>query len=144
MGNHPQILAACPPFALPRLQAALEAHVRLVPATSMEEAQKTLQANPDIVLIVCGVHFDESRMFELLDYARRGFPQVPFVCVRVLDAEIPRISRHALDIAAQSMGATAYLDLPQLQAEVGREAAERRLREVVLEQLGASRIERAR
>ncbi len=144
MGNNPQILAACPPFALPRLQAALGVDARLVPATSMEEAQKTLQANPEIALILCGVHFDESRMYDLLDYARRRFPQTPFVCVRVLDAEIPRISRRALDIAAQSMGAAAYVDLPQLQAEAGSEAAERRLREVVLGQLGASRTERAR
>jgi hypothetical protein len=74
-------------------------------------------------------------MFDLLKYAGREFPQLPFVCVRVLDAEIPRVSREALQIAVRSLGGAAFIDLPGLTEKLGREEAENQLRSAVLAQL---------
>jgi hypothetical protein len=130
--TNPNVLAACPPFALPTLHKVLGAYVRFVPVASLEAAKTALASNPRIALVLCGVHFDESRMYELLQHARRLFAHIPFVCVRVLDAEIPRVSREALRIAAESLGATAFIDLPTLVSQIGNEAAERELRNVVL------------
>ena len=113
MARDPKILAACPPFALPTLERVLGGYVHLVPAATLGAAQSILSTDRRITLIVCGVHFDESRMYDLLRYARYEFPHKPFVCVRVLDSEIPRISREALSIAAETLGASAYVDVPR-------------------------------
>jgi CheY-like chemotaxis protein len=135
MHKSTQVLAACPPFALPALQRILGGYTKLVPATSLDEARRILESNTAIAMIVCGVHFDESRMYELLEYARQAYPQVPFVCVRVLNTELPKISREALRIAAESSGATAFIDLPALVERSGQEQADSVLRTAVIARL---------
>ncbi len=131
----PNVLAACPPFALPPLEKALGADAQLVPVNRLDVAEAVLKSNVALRMIVCGVHFDESRMYELLELARRDYPGVPFVCARILDAEIPKVSREALRIAAETMGAEAFIDLPELVAQLGPEAAEEKLRELLLAHL---------
>ena len=41
-------------------------------------------------MVICGVYFDESRMYELLDYVRTRFPALPFLCARILNTETVR------------------------------------------------------
>jgi hypothetical protein len=129
------VLAACPPFALPPLEKALGGYVTLLHASSLDAAEAALRANSRISMVVCGVYFDESRMYDLLALVKREFTHVSFVCVRVLDAEISKISREALRIASERMGADAYLDLPSLVEKHGKEEAERFLRSQVLARL---------
>jgi hypothetical protein len=129
------VLTACPPFALPTLEKALGGYVSLLHVSSLEAAEAALRTNSRISAVVCGVHFDESRMYDLLALVKREFPHVPFVCVRVLDAEIPKISREALRIAAESMGANGYLDFPSLIEKHGSDDAEGYLRSHVLARL---------
>jgi hypothetical protein len=131
------VLAACPPSALPALERALGAYVSLVHVTSLDAAHVALRTNPRIGLIICGIYFDESRMYELLGLARDEWPRLPFVCVRVLDTEIPRISREALRIAAEQLGAAQYVDLPDLISGLGVEGADSELRHAVLSRLPA-------
>jgi hypothetical protein len=135
MSNKPEVLAACPPFALPLLEKALGSYVNLVPVLSLDAAQKMLASKSHIALILCGVHFDEWRMYDLLRYVRNGYPHVPFVCVRLLDTEIPRVSREALRIAAESLGAVGFVDMPELTRERGLEEAEKELMNTVLSRL---------
>jgi hypothetical protein len=98
----------------------------------MEQARKTLNEVP-IALVVCGVYFDEHRMYDLLRYTRENFPEIPVVCARIVDAEIPRISREALEIAARSLGAAAFVDMTNtLSAAGGDAAADAELRTAVL------------
>jgi hypothetical protein len=133
------VLAACPPSALPALERALGGYAALVHVTSLKAAELTLRTNPRIGLIICGIYFDESRMYELLGLVRGEWPLIPFVCVRVLDTEIPRISREALRIAAEQLGAAEYVDLPELIAGLGVEGADSELRRAVLSRLPAAR-----
>ena len=135
MARDPGILAACPTFALPTLERAVGGYVRVVPAASLDAAKSILETDRRIALIVCGVHFDESRMYDLLRYASYEFPRKPFICVRILDAEIPLVSREAIRIAAEALGASAYVDVPDLIRAVGPEAAETELRNAVLARL---------
>jgi hypothetical protein len=119
-----QVLAACPPSALPTIERLLGSHVALIAAHSLEAAQQALQRNAELAMVVCGIHFDESRMYELLEYTRQHFPSIPFISVRILDTKLPPISRHSIAIATQSRGAVAYVDFADAAAERGQEAAD--------------------
>jgi hypothetical protein len=101
----------------------------------MTDAVGALARNSDLSVVICGVHFDESRMFDLLRCVRSRFPKLPFVCVRILNAELPRISRDAIELAARTLGATAFIDFPDLVAQRGEKEAEQDLRRVVLMQV---------
>jgi hypothetical protein len=62
------VLIAAIPLAVERLCRLLPDH-RTVCPTTLAEAQVAL-ARERFALAIMGVHFDESRMFDLLSYAR--------------------------------------------------------------------------
>ena len=132
-GLHAESSCAPPPSSVRRANCTTQNQSKI--CAGADQAEETLRNNPRISMILCGVHFDESRMYDLLRYAKREHPRTPFVCVRVLDAEIPRVSREALRIAAESMGADAYIDLPSLSEQLGKDDAETQLRSTVLARL---------
>lgn len=79
---------------------------------TMDEAQRALEREA-FDLVVVTVHFDESRMFDLLRYLQssgrhRGRP---VVCVRSHHFNSPTITIEGLEIAAKTLGATLFLDL---------------------------------
>jgi hypothetical protein len=98
-------------------------------ADNLQQAERLLCERP-FDLIVCTVFFDESRMFDLLRFAKSEveWAQIPFVCVRlrrhVLDAAI---AREGLAFTCQALGA-AYLDVadygtdpePEMRAAIER------------------------
>jgi CheY-like chemotaxis protein len=94
-----------------RLSALLSGH-ELTFVNTLDEAKKTLTGR-NFDLIVIGVHFDESRMFDLLRYVRgqERHRATPVVCV--LSAEFARhaIAAEGLEIAVKALGGTAYVDL---------------------------------
>ena len=64
-------------------------------------------------LIVIGMHFDESRMFELQRYVR-GLPElkhVPVICVQCLDVLLSDAVLKNMDDAVKALGGTAFVDL---------------------------------
>src|ERR671936_103041 len=131
----PRVLAAFPTIALDALEKILGEHVELVPVTSMQPALHALERDPALALVLCGVHFDSSRMYDLLRYVRQRFPALPFVCCRVFSAELPQISREAIALAAQTLGASAFVDLPALGEQFGPQEGEKPLSTLVLGQL---------
>jgi hypothetical protein len=122
-----KVLVACPPFALATVERALSSHADLICVNTLATARAQLAAHLDIAMVVCGVHFDESRMFDLLEYARRERVHVPFVCVRVLDVEAPRTPAESIHVATKALGAVDYVDVVAMVREQGRDAAESRL-----------------
>lgn len=118
----------------------LAGRVELVSATAMQPALQALERDPSISLVICGVHFDGSRMYDLLRYVRTRHPRLPFLCCRILSSEIPQISREAITLAARSLGAAGFADLPALTDQLGEEQAEARFRSMVLEQLPLRRV----
>ncbi len=135
----PRILAACPLLGLSTLERIFAECAELVFVNTLAGARDVLVANRDIDLVICSVHFDESRMYELLDYAQRTFPFLPFVCVRVLDGEVSCPSGDAIALAAETLGAAAYVDFAASMVNDGREAAEHLLASVVTTHLHARR-----
>jgi len=130
-----KVLAACPPFAMPAIERALGPHVDITFVNTLVLARELMRTTENLAMVICGVHFDESRMYDLLDYARRDFPHVPFLCVRILQSEIPQISLRALAIAAESLGAIGMIDFAATAVEKGQAAAEQNLRTAVLARL---------
>jgi hypothetical protein len=77
-----RILVASVPQAYTRLFAVLSGH-ELSFARTLTEAQTALDRD-GFDLVMVGVHFDESKMFELLQYVKADarYTQVPLVCFR--------------------------------------------------------------
>ncbi|HXU42975.1 MAG TPA: hypothetical protein VN675_11655 [Burkholderiales bacterium] len=63
--------------------------------------------------MVIGLHFDESRMFELLSHVRAlpAYEDVPVVCVQGLGFLIPESVMKTVDMAVKVLGGTAFVDL---------------------------------
>jgi DNA-binding response OmpR family regulator len=94
-----------------RLAEILAGH-DLVFVRTLQEAQRALERQP-FDLVVVGVHFDDSRMFDLLRYlqasGRHGGR--PLVCVRSQHFLSSAITIEGLEIAAKALGCTLFLDL---------------------------------
>jgi hypothetical protein len=82
----------------------------VVPALTLGQAQNAL-ARERFDLVVVAVHFDESRMFDLLRHLQASSHAGPVVCVRSHQFVSPAISIEGLEIAAKALGATLFVDL---------------------------------
>ncbi|HZQ73515.1 MAG TPA: hypothetical protein VFB08_11410 [Burkholderiales bacterium] len=109
-----KVLAALRPEAIVAVERALGEYAEILPVYTYESGLAELRSRPDLDLILCGIYFGQTRMFDLLRVARRDFPGVPFVCCRIGDTEIPQVTVEAVGIAAKSMGAAAFVNLPVL------------------------------
>jgi CheY-like chemotaxis protein len=82
----------------------------VIPARTLAEAQRAL-AGEKFDMIIVAVHFDESRMFDLLRHLQASGRSEPVVCVRSHQFVSPAITIEGLEIAAKALGATLFLDL---------------------------------
>jgi hypothetical protein len=113
MSKH-KVLAALRPEAIVAVERALGEYAAILPAYTLDDALTLLRSRAEVDLILCGIYFGQTRMFDLLRVARQEFPQLPFVCCRIGDTEIPQVTVEAVGIAAQSMGAAGFINLPLL------------------------------
>lgn len=100
---------------------------------TLAEAKRAL-ARDDFTLIIIGVHFDESRMFDLLRQVRADerHQAAPVVCVASQPFDTP-ISVEGLEIATRALAADAFVDFAKY---AGRDASNEALRSVVERLLG--------
>jgi DNA-binding response OmpR family regulator len=90
-----------------RRLAAILAGNELVFVRTLGEAQRMLRERRfDLVLV--GVHFDESRMFDLMREVTDG---TQVVCVRSQQFQSHAITLEGLEIAAKALGCALFLDL---------------------------------
>ena len=103
-----------------RISAMLNGH-DLTFVRSLDDARSTL-AGRNFDLIVIGVHFDESRMFDLLRHVRwqERHRATPVVCVLSADFTRHAIAAEGLEIAVKALGGTAYLDLKGMSDSAAR------------------------
>jgi len=83
-------------------------------------------------MIVCGIHYDNSRLFELLRAANANpkLAAIPFVCVRLLGSNLaPALIQTWKSPAARSR---QFLDLYVLERSLGLEKAESELGRILL------------
>ncbi|MEC4723757.1 hypothetical protein RY831_32045 [Noviherbaspirillum sp. CPCC 100848] len=132
----PNVLVAEVPEVVPIVQEAWGECFALTFCTSMQEATNRLNDGFDV--IVCGTHFAESKMFDLLRLAK-SLPEVqtvPFLCVRVLDGELDNTAFQGISIACCALGAAGFIDLNRWRRELGFIQAREKLRDLVF-MLGA-------
>ena len=106
-----KVLIADVPEMDERLRECLPGH-DLSFVRTMDEAMRALRHRA-FHLVVIGLHFDESRMFELLRYVR-GLPaykDVPVICVQGIEFLLSDSVLKNIDVAVKAMGGTAFVDL---------------------------------
>ena len=113
------------------VERALGGYVEVVPAYTFEDAVRRLQGR-EISLVLCGIYFDETRMFDLLRFVKGKHPGLRFVCCRIGQSEVPEVTLEAVGIAAKSMGAEEFVDMPLLRPDP---AADQEFRSLVLRHL---------
>jgi DNA-binding response OmpR family regulator len=122
-----RILVADRPESDRRIGAILAGH-ELVLARSLPEALRALRDGRFDLLLV-GVHFDESRMFDLMRELPEG---TQVLCVRSQQFQSHAITLEGLEIAAKALGCTLFLDLTWYADDETGNGAVRKLIEVLL------------
>jgi CheY-like chemotaxis protein len=117
-----KILVADVPELDARLVGALSGQ-ELYFVRSLDEAVRALE-HEDFDLLIISVHFDDSRMFDLLRQARSEGRNkgIPIVCVREPGIGFTAISRHTLEVTCRALEANAFIDLSNLRDEDERAA----------------------
>ncbi|HEX7889020.1 MAG TPA: hypothetical protein VF522_06630 [Ramlibacter sp.] len=132
MSTGPRILVADSAEAHAAFRAALSSSFELVYAASFEDAKKALDPAP--ALVVCGCHFDEGRMYDLLRHlkATHGLTRVPFMAVRCVPGELLDDALYeSVKIAVRALGGNAFVDLLRWQRRWGTAEASHRLTHLV-------------
>lgn len=101
--------------------------LKLVSTLSEAQAALTLseialpERRSSFDLVICSVHFDDSRMFELLEHVRKvdHYDKLPFLVITVMPTVVPVDS--SIKAGAEALGAYGFLDLHLLpQEEAGK------------------------
>lgn len=113
--------------ATERLRRILQGH-ELTVAAHVEEAKAELQKR-EFDMVILGVHFDESRMFELLRLVRT-FPMnqlTPVVCMLTAPSRLSDVAIEGIDHAVKAMLANAFLNLSRFPDDEAGDARVRRI-----------------
>ena len=126
-----RILVADTPDSDRRVAEILAGH-EVVPVRTLAEAQRLLSQQAfDLVLI--GVHFDDSRMFDLVRHVRAaGQTEPPVVCMRSHRFISPGLSVEGMEVAARALSCNLFLDLTRYADDASGNAEVRKLLEGLL------------
>jgi hypothetical protein len=119
--SRPVLVAAVPTVA-ERLCRLLPEQRTVCPA-SLREAQGEL-AREHFALAIMGVHFDESRMFDLISCVRASALNraVPIVCVLGVRRTLSTLTVHLLEETINGMPGCQFLDLTAIADDLGGNA----------------------
>jgi len=112
----------------------LEGH-ELVFVMTLREAMQQLAEQNDLRMVIIGVHFDESRMFTLLDdiRARPKYRSIPILVVLSPGQfSFSEIAVEGIDRAVAALGANGFLNLDHFPDNAEGEARIRRIVDYML------------
>ena len=132
MAARQRVLVAVTPMGYVHARRALHHRFDLVSAFSIQQARVALQAD-GIDAILCSIHFDDSRMFDLLRVVHVVSPDTPFICCRILHSPLSRQAIEGLLTSARQLGCRGFVDFNELQRGLGLDEADRRLCEAVVD-----------
>ncbi|HEY9677712.1 MAG TPA: hypothetical protein V6C76_06870 [Drouetiella sp.] len=115
----PKILVADVPEGIARVAKCLGLRHDLVVAENVDQVMNKLETQP-IDLILCGMHFDESRMFDLLNLVKSDarWKYKPFICIREVNSAIFDEAKSSIVMSANSLGACFIDTLNMTDADV--------------------------
>lgn len=121
------MLVAAIPAAAERLCRLLAGERVVCPAT-LAEARAAL-ARERFALAVLGVHFDKSRMFDLIAFARASAlnREVPILCVLGVRRKMSYLTVRLLQETIEGMSGCAFLNLTAVPADEAGDALVRRV-----------------
>ena len=127
-----KVLIADTPAGDRRISEILSGH-QLEFVRTLSDAQRAVERN-GFALVLVGVHFDESRMFDLLRYLQaRGEPRgCAVICMRTHRFASPAITIEGLEIATKALGCNLFLDLTWYADDAAGNAAVRQLLEALI------------
>jgi hypothetical protein len=101
-------------------------------ASTLQSAMRRIEAG-EPQLVICGIHFDESRMFDLLQAANATAQGrlLPFLCFREIESELPPALFQGMEMSCRAMGAAGFVDLHHLKQLYGVEEADRTFRDII-------------
>lgn len=127
-----KVLIADTPAGDRRISEILSGHA-LEFVRTLADAQRAVQRD-GFALVLVGVHFDESRMFDLLRYVQaRGEPRgCAVICMRTHHFASTAITIEGLEIAAKALGCNLFLDLTWYADDAAGNGAVRKLLEALI------------
>jgi hypothetical protein len=127
----PKILVADLPEGQATIENIVGRDATLIAVGTLGEALQRLEGSIDMVL--CGIHFDESRMFDLLRLckAQDQSRSRPFLCYRDLESELQSTLLESLDISCRALGAAGFVDLYTLKRRYGIDQADREFAKLI-------------
>jgi hypothetical protein len=104
---------------------------RLCIVTTVDQAVEAF--HPDLDLIICGLHFDLGRMYELLKHTKSSpkMKDTPFLCVQLTGGILPYGVFKSMECAFQLLGGDMLVQVDKWRIEMGDDAAFAKLTEVV-------------
>lgn len=125
------ILVADTDEAFALVRDSLQGGAVLHHAPTLEHAKRLL--SPATPLVVCGCHFDEGRMYDLLRYmkGRPLFASTPFLVVRTVAGQLDDALYESVEIATRALGGDGFVDLYQWTLRHGKTEADHRLTRAV-------------
>jgi hypothetical protein len=109
-----RLLIAAQPAPWQALKSHLEAF-ELVHVMTTSEAFRVL-AESQFDVIVCTIAFDDSRMLDFLQAAKRSATVrgIPFICCRVLSSVLPDELVASVGATCRACGAADFLDIARM------------------------------
>src|SRR5215470_4595680 len=133
MSPEPVILVADHAEGFGVFRDALASPRTLVHADTLEDAKAVLAQGP--ALVVCGCHFDEGHLYDLLRHLKSlpGQENTPFLAVRCQRGELllDDALYESVKIAVRALGGNGFVDLLRWQRRWGEQEASHRLTQLV-------------
>lgn len=132
------LLAAIDREDVESIRAALGDEFQLLIGHTLPAVRTALQGRVHAVL--CGLHFDDGRLFALLELlaADERLRRLPVLCIKDAGGSLSPAIRKSISIATDKLGARGFTDLAELRAEHGEQHARACLRATVHRLLSGS------
>lgn len=133
-----RVLVALRPEEVSLLRRDLEGHFNIDITHTLKEAVASIDDR--IGLIICGVHFDQGAMFDLLQEVKSNprWREIPFFLILREDTTHAEAIIKGIRQAAKLLGVDDFIDLGELRREMGAEELLENLRGRVRIALGSS------
>lgn len=125
------VLIAAAPISVKAIAAALSDEFDVDYVSSLADATSCSYKQIDVIL--CGLCFDESRMFDLLRYTQLH-PRaraLPFICISAVEHTLSGTITQSIEIACRALGGAGFIDLNRWYREYGVASANVQFRQLV-------------
>ena len=131
MFEHITIVVAAQPESVQTIRNLLGTGPKIIEVFKLYEAKKII--NESVDLIICGLHFNDSRMFDLLRITKANplVQAIPFLCFKNSNSELGATAIEAFKIACNALGAAGFVDYHALKLRHGAEEADNQFRKII-------------